>query len=147
MTAIRTLEFEDEFIEISLHALPVRFRSGEGDLLSCYFGCFKNFGRRQTYFEICVRIRETDDARRFFCNESSELHFLIIHRAQSHVGNRISHFQGGGNGSACASAVPSSEILGIFLIISGVLAEQLRREYIHLFDYRRLRKKLLPFCH
>jgi hypothetical protein len=108
MTAIRTLEFEDEFIEISLHALPVRFRSGEGDLLSCYFGCFKNFGRRQTYFEICVRIRETDDARRFFCNESSELHFLIIHRAQSHVGNRISHFQGGGNGSACASAVPQS---------------------------------------
>jgi haloalkane dehalogenase len=48
---------------------------------------------------------------------------------------------------ACASAVPSSEILGIFLIISGVLAEQLRREYIHLFDCRRLRKKLLPFCH
>ena len=33
---------------------------------------------------------------RFFCNESSELHFLIIHRAQSHVGNRISNSQGGG---------------------------------------------------
>ena len=27
MTAIRTLEFEDEFIEKSLHALPVRFHS------------------------------------------------------------------------------------------------------------------------
>jgi hypothetical protein len=35
MTAIRTLEFEDEFIETSLHALPVRFHSGESDLLSC----------------------------------------------------------------------------------------------------------------
>jgi hypothetical protein len=44
------------------------------DELSCYFGCFKNFGRRQTYFEICDRIRETDDSRRFFCNESSKLY-------------------------------------------------------------------------
>ena len=35
---------------------------------------------------------------RFFCNQSSEFQFLIVHRAQSNVGNRISNFQGGGDG-------------------------------------------------